>query len=391
MALHRRIRLLYIHPTYTFGGAERVTLNLLSSLNRDHFSISLVTSKSIAERMAGLDFERVIDIEDLGIDVWFGAVNSATIRKFLKDIGSIRHLLKQERPDIAIGMMYYAASLLAIARKTLRCRAKVIVSPRGPLTAYLNTFMVPGTVDYRFWKLVFRISCQWAHSVLVAANGTAEDCIKKYGARKEAVKVIPNGIDLEEVQRLSLDRVHLFIQEGAFVLATAGRLVHEKNIPLLLRALVMLKGNRPVYLIVIGEGPERRALETLATNLGLAGNVFFAGFQENPYAYMRRAHVFVHTCLLEGFGNVMVEAMACGVPVIATDCPYGPRDIITHGTSGLLVPMQDHEALAEVIRSLINDEEWRMNLAAGALERSRAFSIDAMVRAYETYLIWVAE
>jgi len=379
----RPVKILYLHPTFTFGGAERTSLNLLTGLNKDRFKVTLVTSREIASYFSGVQLEKVIYVEDIGMGVWFGGLYG-----LYNDIRIARRLMSEEKPDIAFGMMHYASTILALAKKLFRLKAKIISSPRGPSTHYLRSCFERKSDRLRL-GLLFTLFCKWSDGLVVPSAGTKEDCVKNFGARAERVRVINNSIDADEVGRMSLATPDPPPLGDGMVIATAGRLSMEKNMPLLLKAFSSLRSIDRVKLLVIGDGPERGKLESLSGELGIGDDTVFVGFQENPYPYLRRADLFVHTCLVEGFGNIIVEAMACGVPVVATDCPCGPREIIRDGESGILVPMDDSEALAQTIHRLLHDRGRRELLAEQGSLRARDFSIGRMVKAYEEFFLQV--
>jgi len=381
------LKILFLHPTFTFGGAERTAFNLLRGLNRDKFIVTLVTSRGIAQHFAELPLEKIIYIEDIGIDVWFRDVTFSNLRKFRSDVRTVAKLLKEESPDIAFGMMYYASSLLSIAKKFYRIKTRVISSPRGPLTPYLNTFLLNKKLDRLFWKMNFYFFCRYSDGLVVAAEGTKRDCIENYKVRPENVGVIHNGIDTEYVRKRYLEPLDISIPPGYAVISTAGRLAHEKNLPMLLRAVAEMRRTEKVKLLIIGDGPDRPELEMLADSLGIKDDVCFLGFQENPYKFIKRSDLFVHTCLLEGFGNVIVEAMACGVPVIAADCPYGPVEIIKDGESGILVAMDDADAIVSAVCSVLRNERVRRELSEKGYQRALYFSVERMVNAYEDFFL----
>lgn len=381
------IKILFLHPTFTFGGAERTAFNLLRGLNKDKFIVTLVTSKKVAQHFSELSLGKIIYIDEMGIDIWFREVTIGNLKKFWSDVRIIAKLLKSESPEIAFGMMYYASSLLSIAKKIFRLKTIVISSPRGPLNAYIKTFYKDKKIDRLFWKLNFCFSCHYSDGLVVASDGTKRECIENYKARPGNVKVINNGIDAERVRERALETVATSIPSGYFIISTAGRLAHEKNLPLLLRAISMVRKTEKVKLMIIGDGPDRPELERLADAFDIKDDVYFPGFQENPYKFIKRSDLFIHTCLLEGFGNVIVEAMACGVPVIATDCPYGPREIIRNDENGILVPMEDVETLVQKILLLLHDENLRKRLSDNAYHRSLDFSVERMVEAYENFFL----
>ena len=158
-----------------------------------------------------------------------------------------------------------------------------------------------------------------------------------------------------------------------------GRLTPQKDFPPLLRAFCLVRKEIPgAKLIILGEGRERLRLEQLAAELGLPGSAQFPGFVLNPFAFMARAAVFVLSSRWEGFGNVLVEAMACGTPVVSTDCPSGPSEILDGGTFGRLVPPGDAAALAEAILSELRSPHNREAL----MQWADGFSIENILPQY---------
>ncbi|MCZ6872143.1 MAG: glycosyltransferase, partial [bacterium] len=152
----------------------------------------------------------------------------------------------------------------------------------------------------------------------------------------------------ETRKKVQAPLVHPWFEPGCPpVLLAVGRLAKQKDFGTLLRAFARLRRSQPARLLILGEGPERPALETLVRELGLEQDVRLPGFVDNPYAYMARASAFVLSSLWEGLPTVLVEALFCGAPVVATDCPSGPREILRGGELGGLVPMRDPVALAD--------------------------------------------
>jgi glycosyltransferase involved in cell wall biosynthesis len=135
------------------------------------------------------------------------------------------------------------------------------------------------------------------------------------------------------------------------VVLAVGRLTKQKDFPLLIRAFAQVCQKRRARLIILGEGPDRPLLEAQVSELGLEDEVALPGFVENPYAYMSRAALYVLSSQWEGLPTVLIEALYCGAPVVATDCPSGPREILANGRYGALVPMGDVSALAQAIEA----------------------------------------
>jgi glycosyltransferase involved in cell wall biosynthesis len=163
----------------------------------------------------------------------------------------------------------------------------------------------------------------------------------------------------------------------------AGRLVPQKGFDLLIRAFAVAAAARPLSLVILGDGPERTALVELTRECGVEQRVLFPGFVGNPWSYFARSAAFVCSSRWEGFGNVIIEAMACGVPVVATDCDFGPREVIRQSQSGLLVPVEDVDSLSRSIASVLDDRDLARQLAEGARRRAQDFDVANMTRAYE--------
>ncbi len=375
--MHNAYKILFLLPTFTFGGAERTSLNLLKGIDKNRFRICLVTSRQIFSHYQNIDIEKFIAIEDLGIDVWF-----SSLRRFVHDIGRVALLLKREKPDIAFGMMHYPSSLLVFAKTFLRVNVGVVASPRGPSTEYLKHF------EHKFLrrkllKWVFGLFCRYADRIVVSSTGMKEECIRDYHAIPERVEVIPNSIDINEIRKISQEGIDIEMPGDFKFIVTSGRLEREKDFAILLRAFCQVRKIEKVKLLIIGSGSERENIERLSHEIGIREDVILMGYQRNPYKYISRSDIFVHTCLFEGFANVIIEAMACGIPVIAIDCPYGPRDIIRHQENGLLVPMHDEGSLINYLIMLLRDKQLRDSIARRGFERAMDFPRYKMVKSYE--------
>jgi len=167
--------------------------------------------------------------------------------------------------------------------------------------------------------------------------------------------------------------------EDPFVLAV-GRLHKQKGYRHLLMAFARIVKQRSAHLVILGEGDERNELQKLADTLGIASRVHFLGYRSNALAYMRQAAVFVLSSHAEGFGNVIVEALACGTPVISTDCPHGPREILADGRYGTLVPVGDVDALADAMAAKLDQP--KPSLSNELKEHLQLFSIEAIGKQY---------
>jgi glycosyltransferase involved in cell wall biosynthesis len=189
----------------------------------------------------------------------------------------------------------------------------------------------------------------WADGIVAVSDGVAEDISQFAGIRRERIQTIFNPIirgELKELAKAEVKDPWLSASHEPLILAV-GRLSEAKDFPTLLRAVAEARKVRPVRLLILGEGRDRPMLEALISELNLKEAVHMPGFVANPYAYMKYASLFVLSSIREGLPTVLIEALYCGVPVVATDCPTGPREILRNGELGRLVPMQDVPSLAE--------------------------------------------
>jgi glycosyltransferase involved in cell wall biosynthesis len=166
-----------------------------------------------------------------------------------------------------------------------------------------------------------------------------------------------------------------------------GRLTPQKGFADLIDAFTRVRAVLPASLWIVGEGEERGRLERQIRRLGLTDSVRLLGFRRNPYQYLAAADVFALSSRYEGFGNVVVEAMACNTPVVATDCPYGPAEIISDGLNGVLTPPADAEALSQAIIRVLKDPSLQRRLAERGRIRSQDFTAPKIADVYGD-LLW---
>jgi glycosyltransferase involved in cell wall biosynthesis len=207
-------------------------------------------------------------------------------------------------------------------------------------------------------KLLLTRLYPWADEIIAISQDLATDFCQYTGISGNRVRVIYSSIitpELEARRAAPLD--HPWFQPGQPpVILAVGRLTYQKNFELLLHAFGQVRENRAARLLILGEGDERPALESLAIKLGIQADVSMPGLVENPYTYMRRAAVLALSSRYEGLPTVLVEALACGCPVVSTNCTSGPAEILAGGSYGHLVPVGDHQQLGKAIElSLAGD------------------------------------
>lgn len=366
--------LLFILPSTAMGGAETRFHTLIRELT--DFRAILLTQESVAPYF-----------EDLGIPIYhfdaYGGLSSSpmALRSILGYVRAIRDVVQKEPIDGLFGVMHFGTLYAALAKDLFFLPQPIMGSILGHLSGYFESFgrrpsfLEKGLIRYLLWR---------SRVLVVSSQGVKEDLVNTFGAREGSVQVIPNGIDLEKVKRLAKEPWPIPTPFSGKTITMVSRLCSGKDFWTLLNALALLVPRLPVRLVLVGEGDFREEIVQMARQLGIESHVVMVGFQSNPYPFILSADVFVLSSLHEGFGNVLVEAMALGVPVVSTDCPTGPRTIIEEGVSGLLVKMGDSEDMTRAIRLLLEDKALAETLAKGGLQRAKRFESARMTKDYES-------
>ena len=243
--------------------------------------------------------------------------------------------LDRERPDALLAMDTRAVCAGTMAACLASRRPRIVAGLHGVLKRLQDVWMA-------------RASYVYADAAFGVSSGVAAELRRLPGMARERVHTVYNPVVTGDMDRMAREPVyHPWIGgAGPPVILAVGRLSVEKDFSTLLAAFARLLAWRPARLIVLGEGKRRPHLLSLARRLGVAEHVDFPGFVDNPYAFMAQASLFVLSSRREGLSTVLIEAMACGCPVVSTDCSYGPREILEDGKRGPLVPVGDAEALA---------------------------------------------
>ena len=280
--------------------------------------------------------------------------------------------MDREQPEAILAMNVLAATATTMALRLSRHPVRVV--------ATLHEGLGRG-------RLLRRARCSYPHAdaVIGVSRGVSGEFDKIPDLKGGRVHVIYNPVISEFLVKKSVESVGhpWFDGEGDPVIVAIGKLNKKKDFSTLLVACSRLVTRRRVRLVVLGEGRERNRLESLARRLGIAEYVNFPGFVENPYAYLRRADLFVLSSRNEALPTVLIEAMACGCPVVSTDCPFGPREILEDGKFGALVPVGDPAALSDAMDWALNEPRRSDALR----ERAAFFSADRAVDQYEKLLL----
>lgn len=353
---------LYI-PTLAGGGAQRVALNLAQGLLATNCEVSLILVKAQGPLME--DIPTGVDVVEL------------SARRTLTSIPKLALHLRETQYDAVISFMNYV-NVCAVVAKQLACSScQLILTEHTTISQSLQKKSIKQrTIRRVLMSLLYPL----ADHVVAVSQGVARD-LEKFIAMRD-VKSIPNPISVDGTFPYTGSQTlpHPWFKETDPVILGAGRLTELKDFSTLIRSIRQIRDRgRACRLVIIGEGEARDDLEALIRNLGLDDAVCLPGFVDNPYEFMQAADMLVLSSQWEGFGNVLVEAMACGTPVVSTDCPSGPREILEDGKWGHLVPVGDNKALAEAITNTLDAPPVASN---DLIDRSRDFAPEKVAEQY---------
>jgi glycosyltransferase involved in cell wall biosynthesis len=357
------VKVCFVIPSLTSGGAERVAVTVLSALADDYERVLYIFSGA-----DGVYFDRIAP----GVQVVIAREHS-----WLRRLVELARFLRAARPDVVMPFLSYFITALAVWLS--RVPARVVFNQGTPTTGFLEDPDFSWRQPLR--RALFAAATRWAYrraaAIVVTSRGVADDLVDHYGVPRSQIRILHNPVDLDAIASAAREPLDATASGGP-VLVAAGRLASVKDYPLLIEAMSRLAAPRAW---ILGEGPERDRLQQMVVERGLGDRVRFWGFQANPWRFIARADVFVLTSRYEGFGNVVIEAMACGTPVVATRSP-GTAEIVTDGVNGLLV---DHDAgaVAGAISRLLNDRSLRDRVVARASEDVRHYALPRVAERYD--------
>lgn len=347
------------------GGAQRVSINLANGLADHGWEVDVVVAHDQGELR-----------NELAADV--NLVNLGTPHVPILGVGAslprLVQYLRTKRPLVLFSAMTYV-SLIAVSATAIAGGATAVVPTEH------TTFGIQDHPKERLVAHLASVLYLLANRIVAVSSGVEESVREGTRASPEQFAVIYNPVVTPDLRaKADIKPEHPWIERDVELILSVGRLEPEKDPETLVRAFARLHEDHPATrLLVLGDGSLRSELERLATHLGIDGAVSFPGFVSNPYGFMQRSDVYVLSSSREGLPTALIEAMACGCPVVATDCPNGPREILDDGRFGPLVPVGDDAALAEAIESLLVAPPNPETLRA----RAEAFSRETAVEEYE--------
>jgi len=293
-------------------------------------------------------------------------------------IRSFQQYIDQHRPDIVVSALSYANLVALWAKDLSQHKPPIIVSERNALATLCAT-----PAKYRKWRWRFlpdlvRRTYPRAEAVIAVSANVAQELCDKVGLPRELVKTVYNPVVDDTLRKCAAEPVtHPWLAPGQPpVILGVGRLQIQKDFATLLQAFARVRKERPARLLILGEGSQRQQLQQLAEQLGVAEDVELAGFVDNPFSYMSRASLLALSSRYEGLPGALIQAMACGCPVLSTDCPGGSYEILEGGKLGPLVPIGDAAAMATAIVQQLDQPVSREALQGRAEDFTTTRAVD---------------
>jgi glycosyltransferase involved in cell wall biosynthesis len=345
-------------PSLAGGGAEKVSVNLLKELVVRKVPVDLVLAAAEGP---------YLDLVPKQVRI----VNLAAGR-VVKAILPLTQYLRQNKPIALLSQMHYANIAAVLAKELSRSPTRLVLVEQ-------NTASCEAAIRTKFIFPLMKLLYPRADAVVGVSKGVAKDLVQLGISGQNIHAVYSPIVDQDLIAKSQEPLEHPWFQAGTPpVFLNVGRLTDQKDQVTLIRAFALLRQQTMARLLILGEGKDRSKLEAIAQELGVADDISMPGFVKNPYAYMSRASAFVLSSLSEGLPTVLIEAMACGCPVISTDCPYGPEEILEGGVHGSLVPVGDaialSTAMAQVLKTPLSKE--------ALIQRAMEFSAERSVSQY---------
>lgn len=283
------------------------------------------------------------------------------------------YYLRRAKPNAMLSAQSHVNVIAILARWLAAVPIRLVISERD-----LSFSDRPGLGKRRLVNQAMKILYPYADHIVSVSTRVSDELSKRIDIREDRLSVIYNPIDMISVETLKKSRPdHPFLSKDFAIIISVGRLDAIKGHDSLLRSISMIESRRNIRALLLGEGPLKAELQQLAKSLHIEDIVDFVGFQKNPFAWMAASDVFVLSSLSDAMPNAMIQAIACGIPVVSTDCPGGPAEILENGRWGRLVPINDPQAMASAIEEILAGSN-----PPNTRERAKAFDVNVIADAY---------
>ena len=353
--------LAFFIPSFRGGGAETAVIRLANWFGSHGLKVDLIILA--AEGPLSPDVDASVHVVNFHVG------------RAARALFPLRKYLAENQPQVFVSNMAHLNVLSVLARSWMSCNTRLFLIEHSDVQAWRA---YEGSLKEGCILRFMRWTYPRADIVAAVSRGSAESLASVLKQPKSFVETMPNSVDVTALRSAAAEQPsHAWLRNGreAPVFVAMGRLVPVKGFLDLLDAFALFRGKWPARLILIGEGPQRGELERRISVLGLDDCVDLPGFVKNPLPFVARADAFLLSSHTEGQGIVLLEAMAVGTPIVATDCPSGPRELLDGGKAGLLVPVDDPAAMAEAMHIVLHDAALRAGLREAGLRQVQRYDI----------------
>lgn len=356
------MRIALLVPTLEVGGVERVFVNLANGFRQAGIEVDLVVGNAAGEMASALDKSV--------------AVFNLDSNRMMRSVPRIAKYLKTRKPHTVIAAMTHSSAAALAARTIEREKTKIVATEHNTMSRIVaNT----SGLKYRLMPRWSRWTLNAADAIVAVSAGVADDLSVQTRIPRERFRVIYNPVITDALYSSAAAVVdHPWFQSGQPpVILAVGRLEKQKDFPMLVRAFRLVRNQRLAHLLILGEGQDRNHIEQVVRDAGLEKDVDLPGLEQNPYRFMNRTAVFASSSQWEGFGVALVEALALNIPVVSTNCTHGPAEILGDGRFGALLPVGDHEAMAQALLAALGSPRH-----SDCSSHLRQFTVQSVVSQY---------
>ncbi|MBF8436527.1 glycosyltransferase [Halanaerobiaceae bacterium Z-7014] len=358
-----KIKIIFFLSNLDGGGAQRAVVNVINNINNNLFDIKLVLLNYHKDQAYSNLIPEFVDIIDLNTRGRYS-------------VFKIKNLIQKENPDICVATLPQVCKAVMIGHLLSNHNSKVIFResnyrPKKNMSS-INFYLMKMTYKY----------CDYG---IALTKKLKDQMINQYNIGHEKVKIIHNPIDLNYIKS-QIQNKKIEINKQHFNLVACGSLIKQKNFSMLIKSIKLVKKEdkyNKIKLNILGTGPLKNKLEKLIKENNLINEVSLLGYKENPHKYMAESDLFILSSFYEGMPNVILESMACKTPVLSTDCPTGPKEILGNNKYGWIVPNNDIEAMANKIKYLFENREELIEMKEKSNERIKDFDVLKIAKKYE--------
>ena len=373
------MKLFILIPSLEKGGIERSMSRLSKGLLDRGWDVSVISEKPSKESISYFD-ERV---KLLSLGSSFINQNSNIIFSIFKNIlyyFKVKKYIKKYSPDVLLAVKNIPVSIFL--KIVLKNKFKLII--REAVNPKYSSITQRTLLSRIFVNNLKKLLYPKADNIIAISEGVKQSLVKNFNLDSSKIQTIYNPSADEKILSLAKEDIDRDLISNRPLIVSIGRLTKQKDHITLLKAFNKIHSNIDCNLYIIGEGSERRNLEKFIKNNNIDDKVKLLGYQNNPWKFLSKSNLFVLPSIWEGFGNVIVESMLIGIPVISSDCPSGPREILNNGKSGKLFQVGDYNHLANIIEEIISSDN--SELINYAKLRSKDFTIEKITQEYQKVL-----